>query len=266
MDISFIIVNYNSSQFLEKCLASLKKHALPLEWEVIIVDNDTVPLNSDHAYPNLKIINNTKNEGFGKACNIGAAASSGKVFFFLNPDTEVLTSELAAITKILQNPNIGIVAPLLVTPKGCPQPWRAGYDMTPWEMIRNNVCSGRIKDHWSQKDVTDADWVSGAAIAITKDLFSEIGGFDENFFMYFEDVDLCRRVKKRDRTIAINPQLKVLHIGGQSYPDTEKQKNNYYASQDYYLKKNFGLMQFISIKLLRLMVLTSQRTLRYFFK
>jgi len=95
------------------------------------------------------------------------------------------------------------------------------------------------------------DWVSGGAFAIKKDLFEKIHGFDENFFMYFEDVDLCRRASSVGGKILYLPQFTIRHFGGQSYDDTRKQKVEYYQSQDYYLKKHFSRASAFFIALLR---------------
>ncbi|NTV41378.1 MAG: hypothetical protein HGA61_03845, partial [Candidatus Moranbacteria bacterium] len=99
--------------------------------------------------------------------------------------------------------------------------------------------------------ITNLDWVSGAAFLINADLFKEIGGFDENFFMYFEDVDLCLRLKRLGKKILLLSKSNVLHFGGRSSNNDLEKKRYYYESQDYYFKKHFGIFQAISIKFIR---------------
>ncbi len=251
MKISFILVNYRSRDFLQQCLDSLFEHAPSLSHEIIIVNNDKELLSDFSKNPGLKIIENGKNIGFGRACNLAVQASIGDVLFFLNPDTKILTSDLAAVIEPLNNPAIAITAPLLITNSGTIQPWSAGQEITPWRTLLNNL--GDKQDAFFQKQVvpSEADWVSGGAFAVRKKTFLECGGFDEKFFLYFEDIDLCKRLRSIGKKIAILPSVKVLHFGGKSVLNTKKQKEFYYQSQDYYFKKHFGTVLSLFIKTLR---------------
>ena len=251
MKISFILVNYQSRQFLQQCIKSIYEHAPNVPYEIIIANNDSEPLLNFLEKPGLKILENQSNVGFGQACNLAAKESNGEILFFLNPDTELKTSNVDNITQALADPNLGIVAPVLVMASGMIQPWSAGKEITPWRTLLNNL--GNKQDDFFQKQVvpSEADWVSGGAFAIQKKTFLECGGFDEKFFLYFEDIDLCKRLRSLGKKIAILPSVKVLHLGGQSIPDIKKQKALYYQSQDYYFKKHFGIIASLVIKLLR---------------
>lgn len=252
MDISFVIVNYQSREHLKKCIESLKDNASGFAWEVIIINNDQEELNFSPALEDVKIINHGINDGFSKACNLGAKNSTGEVLFFLNPDTQLLTSNIHAIKTFFSlNTDAGIVAPRLVTTNGAVQRWSTGFEVTLWDIVKNNVGLIASKSLWDASTKTQTDWVSGAALAIKKSVFENINGFDENFFMYFEDVDLCKRVTEMGKKIFILPNIKILHIGGQSTSNTKKQKLDYYTSQDYYFKKHFGKVQLFLLKILR---------------
>ncbi|MDD5397171.1 MAG: glycosyltransferase family 2 protein [Candidatus Moranbacteria bacterium] len=252
MEISFVIVNYQSRDFLQKCLASLRPCLKKKSAEVIIVNNDDAILDYDlFVFPNLKIINNPKNDGFAKACNLGAKAAKGKYLFFLNPDTELKFSNIDEFVLNFNDSNVGMLAPGLLTSEGVPQPWSAGCNINLWDILKNNFGHIASQKIWSSNSASEADWVSGAAFVISKKLFDSCHGFDENFFMYFEDIDLCKRVQQKNKIILRIPQFSVLHHGGQSYTDKKEQKQHYYESQDYYFKKHFGITCSFFLKLLR---------------
>ncbi|EKE19477.1 MAG: hypothetical protein ACD_9C00001G0003 [uncultured bacterium] len=250
MDISFIILNYKSEHFLVKCIESIKKHT-DSSFEIIVVNNDTDPISTILPEENIIIVNNEANVGFSKACNIGADIAKGENFFFLNPDTEIKTGNISDLTSELKNSSVGIVAPQIILPSGEVQPWSVGHEITLWDIIKNNFNLIKSKQLWKKSSLTEVDWVSGAAFAITKKHFGELAGFDESFFMYFEDVDLCKRSRKIGKKILLFPSIRILHIGGQSSKCPLQQKKYYYASQDYYFKKHFGFFQSFTLRFLR---------------
>lgn len=260
MDISIIIPNYQSEHYLARCLASLQKHLMLVSHEIIIINNDPEPITIIAPTENIHILNAEKNNGFAGACNAAASTALGSVLFFLNPDTEIISGNLAELLTSLQDPTVGIVSPQLLTTSQDVQPWSAGYEITLQELLRNKFGLVRSKKLWEKNIQTQPDWTSGAALAIKRELFDKLGGFDENFFMYFEDVDLCKRVKKEGLQIISLPTIQILHIGGQSASSTREQKKCYYDSQDYYFKKHFGTFQLYLLKILRVFFLLLKRT------
>lgn len=256
MDISFIIVNYRSRDFLKPCLESVFKHARDFSFEIIIVNNDETFLEKMSPSANVQIIEHNINKGFAEAANLGAKKASGKILFFLNADTEFLTSNVQEILSAFNyDAMVGAAAPKLVLPDGSPQEWGSGYEITAWDIIKNNFGFIKSKSVWLQDKTAEVDWASGAALAVFKKTFFECGGFDEKFFMYFEDVDLCKRIRGIGKKIILLPHIKVLHIGGQSKSSTKEQKRQYYQSQDYYFRKHFGLFSVYFIKISRSIVL-----------
>jgi N-acetylglucosaminyl-diphospho-decaprenol L-rhamnosyltransferase len=251
MDVSFIIINYRSRDFLKSCLASIFKYAKTVSFEVIVVNNDAAPLEKFTDLANVTIIEHNVNKGFAEAANLGAQKAGGKILFFLNADTKLLDSNLGKLLEIFIDSSVGAAAPKLVLPDGSPQPWSVGREATFWSILQNNLGITRRQKLWLQNEKTAVAWASGAALAIPKDIFDHSRGFDEKFFMYFEDVDLCKRLRNLDKKILLVPDMKVLHIGGQSKSDTQEQKSQYYASQDYYFKKHFGKFSQFLIKFLR---------------
>ena len=251
MDISFIIINYRSREFLGRCVESIFKHAESFSFEIIVVNNDEKPLEKISDSDNIQIIECNVNKGFSQAANLGAKKAIGKILFFLNADTEILNSNIRNIITIFADPDVGVAAPKLVLPNGSFQPWSSGCEITVWDIIRNNLGCIKSKHFWFQEKNSEIAWASGAALAILKEVFDKCAGFDENFFMYFEDVDLCKRIRNAGKKIILLSHVRVLHLGGQSKSSAKEQKVQYYQSQDYYFKKHFGLISVYMIKFLR---------------
>lgn len=253
MDISFIVLNYKSEQYLPGCVQSLEKSVGNLSYEIIIINNDSEQISSITPSDTVKIVNNNTNEGFAKACNQGANIASGNTLFFINPDTEVFFGTFDKLLENFSDESVGIIAPKLLLPSGEVQPWSSGFSVTLLDILRNNFGWIRNKKLWNKDSSVFVDWTSGAAFAINKDLFENVSGFDENFFMYFEDVDLCKRISKLKKKILVSPSMQILHFGGKSYLDKKRQKEEYYASQDYYFKKHFGTVELFLLKSLRML-------------
>lgn len=253
--LSIIIVNFRSLVQLESCLGSLfgKKHLLPETFEVIVVNNDDC---SDFSqvrsqFPLVKIIDHRKNVGFGAGCNLGVKKAQGEWLWFLNPDTTLIDDVRPIFAFCEANPMIGGVSPRLVDDSGKTQEWGLGVEITLLDIILNNLGWIRSKKIWLSKKPISCSWVSGASLTVKKSLFDKLNGFDENFFMYFEDVDLCRRIRKSGQKIFWLPQVSLRHIGGASRESELSQKSQFYQSQTYYFKKHFPSWHFWCLKMMR---------------
>lgn len=251
--ISVIIINFQSKRHLGKCLDSLfQKIFSRIGGEIILVNNDQKENLEEfkRRYENIKIINSGNNVGFGKACNIGAKEANENVLFFLNPDTEIQSESIEAVIYELKH-GTDIIGSSLVGLNNATCQWSAGKKISLYDLARNNLHIPRSRSIWDSRNKVETDWVSAAAFFIKKDVFEKLGGFDEKFFMYFEDIDLCRRAKESDCKIIYFPYFSVFHHGGQSYGDKISQKSHYYASQEYYFKKHCGPFQTMLLKILR---------------
>ncbi len=243
--LSVIIVNYRSGQYLNGCLASLHKYLKNVNFEIIIVNNDEKESleGIKKVYPEIKLINHQKNIGFGAGNNLGVREAGGEIILFLNPDTEILAQNIDDILRrFRKDKKIAVVGPRLVTEKGETQWWCAGKEITFLQIIKNNIGIIECKKIWESREETFCDWISGAAFFIKKDVFENTGGFDEKFFMYFEEVDLCLRVKKINRKILYYPKVSILHKGGKSWKSFWKQKKEFFKSFGRYTKKNWRYM------------------------
>lgn len=219
--ISIIIVTYNSESHISRCLKSLK-NKLKANFEVIIVDNNssdqTIREISKIKEIELKILPQDQNLGFSKANNIGVKESKGSTILFLNPDTEIEKIDSQTIVDYLSNPDIGIIAPKLVMDDGKTQP----------SVMNIPTIMNAILEYWlSQKNkysqyapIEDkpiqVEAVYGAAMFIKRIVYEKIGGFNNKYFLYFEDIDLCRKVNEIGLKIIYYPEFIVKHSVGAS--------------------------------------------------
>ena len=249
--ISIIIVNYKSREYLDECMTSIFNNFGDLGFEIIIINNDRAHIlpKADEVRLGLemandekvKIIEVGKNNGFGTSCNIGAKKSSGDILLLLNPDTKVLSNNVEKLLdEFKKDKNIGIIGSNILEEDEFIQKWSAGKELNIMEIIKNNLGLSKNKKILKNKEQREVDWVTGAAMFIRRDLFLEMGGFDEMFFLYFEDIDLCKRVRESGKKVILFPEFKIKHFGGKSSKDKKKQKREYYKSQDYYFEKWFG--------------------------
>lgn len=247
MELTIQIVNFRSRHYLEKCLFSIAKNLSPsVRAEIIVINNDKAALEM----PSVVEIN--RNVGFGVAHNTGFKKARGKYVLFLNPDTEILSGALERMIGVLEkSPNVGIVGPLLVDPSGEVQPDCFGMSRTPLTIAGKKIFSRKRPGYSKDADVFEVDWVSGGAMAVRRDVFARLGGFDENYFMYFEDVDLCLRAREMGYKVAVNPMARIFHESGKSFESEREKKKHYYTSQDYYLRKHFGSAWAGALRLLR---------------
>jgi GT2 family glycosyltransferase len=246
--ISFIIVNHKSDQFLEKCLKSIRNKFSDSKKEIIVVNNSDY---SSGFSDNLKIIRSS-NFGFGSACNLGAKESLGDILCFLNPDTGIISNDFPKIiSEFENNPKLGIIGPGLVDENGSVQDWSAGKEISLLDIIGNNLGFQRSRKIWTSEKKVECAWVSGACLFIRKELFEKLNGFDEKFFLYFEDIDLCKRALNSDYQVLYYPEFAIKHLGGKSFGSKKEQKKHYYSSQDYYFQKHFGKIRYFLLKIIR---------------
>lgn len=168
---------------------------------------------------------------------------------FLNSDTIIKSDILSPIKQFLNNnKEVGIIGPKLLLEDGSEQERAYGKFPTLFSVVAEKFKNQKIKE----TKPFEVDWVSGAALIIRKDVFYKIKGFDENFFMYFEDIDLCRRAKNLGFKAVVCPAAPIVHLCGKSIKKFNKRKEYYCKSQDYFYKKHYGELKMNLMKLLRL--------------
>jgi GT2 family glycosyltransferase len=256
VNISIIIPNYRSEHYLKTNIASVYDKIGPsnLTFEVIIVNNDKEATLEEirSQFQRVIVVDQGKNIGFGAAINLGVKKAKGKYLFFLNPDCEIISQNIeCVINEFEENLKTGIIGSQLIGSDDEIQEWSAGAEITIINLIRNNIGLSNSRKIWRKKSKVKANWVAGTALFVRKDLFDEIGGFDERFFMYFEDADLCKRARNYGRDVYYLPDFKVRHFGGGSYENKKVQKENYYNSQEQFFKKYYGMPGYLIVKTLR---------------
>lgn len=232
---SVIIVTYNSQEFIGDCIRSVEKAGNALRssikwdgnceiWETIVVDNASTDRTVDvvQKFEGVKLISNRENVGFAAAVNRGVEEANGEWLFLLNPDCVLDEKAFIALLNFVQNcdEKVAVIGMQLLNPDGKLQPSGRRFPKV-WEFVLALLGFHRqMEARWfAGRDfgkVQEVDEVSGAALAIKRKVFEQIGRMDEGFFLFFEELDLCRRVKASGWKVVYLPDVKVRHIWGGS--------------------------------------------------
>ena len=217
--------------FLLRALRSLRQALLYDQSEIIVVDNASMDNSRQRVtgeFPEIKWIDLKSNIGFGKACNVGAKSTGGTYLLFINPDTIVSQNTLSECVRLLrERPEIGLMGPKILNPDGTlqescrrsfPTPAVAFYRLAGLNRIfPNSKRFGQYNLSYLDPELEcEVDAVSGSFMFMPRSLFQDIGGFDEAFFMYGEDLDICYRVKEKGYKVWYNPRTQIIHFKGRS--------------------------------------------------
>ena len=241
MDVSIIIVNYNTKELLLNCLSSVIKETKNINYEIIVVDNNSCDNSVNKIrenFPQVKIIQLSDNIGFGRANNQGIKIANGKYIFCLNPDTLLISNAVKILFDFLeQNQNAGAVGGNLFD-KNMKPAYSFGYgDDIISLFFRKTILKWvyrsefkRIKNYEKNRDKTkiqEVNNVTGADLMIRKSVLDEVGCFNENFFMYFEETELETRIRRAGYKIFFVPESKIIHL-------EDKYRNNKHSSKYFY--------------------------------
>ncbi len=247
--VDIVIVSFNTARLLADLLHSVPADAAGLQCKTIVVDNasnDGTPDIVSREFPDVKLIANTTNVGFGAANNQGFRAGSGRYIVFLNSDTIVPTGTLTELVRFMdERPRAGACSPRLVRPDGHAQPFAFGGDPTPgYLFVRGwaRVFRHRWLHDWETRQIQRVDWVSGACLVARRDALEQIGGFDERYFLYFEDNDLCLRLRRAGWEVWYNPAVTITHLGGASAQQSSSAIRWYDASLRYFYAKHYSAL------------------------
>lgn len=212
--VSIIILSFNTRNLLNSCLHSLFSTLKGKDFEVIVVDNassdDSVEMVKKD-FPKVQLVENKENVGFAKGINIGAGVAQGEYLLFLNSDTEVKNTILDLKNNLDTHTKAAVIGGLLVNNDGTPQrSYGKFYDLL---AVANMLFRGDRGEIKKTTQIRQVDWVSGGFMLVRKKVFEELHGFDEHFFMYIEDMELCYRVKKAGYSVLFDPTVTVTHIG-----------------------------------------------------
>lgn len=255
MDLSIVVVTYNVRDLLQRCLESLSGGAPDRSLEVLVVDNgsnDGTDEMMRRDFPEVVFIRNQTNRGFTAANNQATARARGKAVLYLNPDTEVTPGALEAMLSYLEaNPDVGVVGPWLTYPNGQTQPSRRRFPTPLTAMVESTLvqrwwprCPAVARYFVTDRPATEAqnvDWLVGACLLVRREVVDAVDGFDERFFMYSEELDLCLRIRQRGWRVAYLPEARVIHHEGRSSEQNlARRSQNFNESKCRYFEKHFG--------------------------
>jgi GT2 family glycosyltransferase len=254
MKLSIIIVNHRGWKRLRTCLESLRLlKAAPFSWEVIVVDNQSADDQLQKfidAFPEFYFVENSGNFGFANGCNLGAKRSTGEYVLFLNPDTVVTLEALQGLLRNAQDhPEFTIISCSQVTDQGKDdRPYGlflaprtlTSFIRTFYKLTHRNLATTTLK---SGDQVIFPDWVSGSVMLMSRMKFNQLGGWSEDFWMYYEDTDLCKRVWEMGGRVALISNLQIIHNhGGASRINMDIKaltKSEVIISRHLYIHKHF---------------------------
>lgn len=268
MDVSIIIVNYHTSKLINNCIESIFKFTKEISYEVIIVDNGSEDLSRAIKWsddPRINLVQLSENIGFGKANNAGVRIARGRNLFLLNPDTLLLNNAIKILSDFIdQHDNCGVCGGNLYDENLLPiHSFRRCFPSILWELnelsnykLERLIFGKNAQFNYSEKPLEVA-YITGADLMITKSLFHRLTGFAEEFFMYYEETDLCKRVRNNKYVIMSVPAAKIQHLEGKSYNGENKNVSfNYFRWNSiftsmiiYYRKHHNRVYTYLSFKI-----------------
>lgn len=249
---SVVIVNWKSIEILTQCIESIKKNT-SVTHEIIVIDNNSGDdeQNDLAKLEGIKTILNKDNKGFGAACNQGFRIAQGRYVFILNPDTFLVSSAIDTLVEYLEkNSHVHAAAPKLIYGEDKTHHPSIKYFVSPLEhFVYLLPLIGKLRKFWENKIINPdktqcVDCVWGAAIMLRQEVLETIGYFDERFFMYSEELDLCRRMAARGMKLIYYPDALVAHYGGRSQAKSSTSKERLlWTSKFKYFEKHYSRQQ-----------------------
>lgn len=255
MQLSIIIVNYNSRSLIEQCLVSINNAAAGINTEIIVIDNNSSDGSKEwlpQNFPGVRYIFNDMNAGFAKASNQGFKISSGSYILFLNPDTILTKTCLKdCISFFESHTDAGAIGVRMLNQKGnflkeskrgLPSPAASFYKLFGLTAIfpGSKTFAKYYQGHLPETENNPVDVLSGAFIMIKKAVFEKVNGFDETFFMYGEDIDISLRITKAGFKNYYLGKISITHLKGGSTRYDQDHIRHFYGAMDLFVKKHYG--------------------------
>jgi len=270
IDISIIIINYNVKEFLLNLLASIGKAVKNISTEIIIVDNASDDGSIEilrEKFPNIKLIANKENVGFGVANNQALESAKGKYFLLINPDAIVKEDTLKKMLEFFdKTPQVGIAGCKVLNPDGSlqfacrrsfPGPWTSFTKIMGLSKLfpKSRLFARYNLTYLDENQTYEVDAVSGAFMMMRKEVYKKIGGFDEQFFMYGEDLDLCYRAQKSGFKVFYVHNTEIIHYKGESTKRSSLDETKiFYDAMHLFVRKHFS-SSFIVESILQIAIL-----------
>lgn len=260
MQLSVIILNYNVRYFLELCVLSVQNAIQNLDAEIIVIDNnsqDDSCAMMKRRFPNVKLIENNENSGFPKGNNIGVSKAQGEYICILNPDTVVAEDTFTKVLAFVKKQkDLGIVGVKLIdgtgnflpeSKRGIPTPFVAFTKITGLYKIFPKTFGKYYAQHLSENETGKVDILVGAFMLMKRDLYNEIGGFDENCFMYSDDIDLSYMALKKGKSNYYFHETSVIHYKGESTIKDGTYMKRFQEAMNFFYKKHFRVSFLFSV-------------------
>ena len=260
MQLSIIILNYNVRYFLELCVLSVQNAIQNSDAEIIVIDNNSQDDSCEmmkKRFPNIKLIENKENSGFPKGNNIGVAAAKGEYICILNPDTVVAEDTFSKVLAFAKKQKeLGIVGVKLIdgtgnflpeSKRGIPTPLVAFTKIMGLYKILPKTFGEYYAQHLSENQTGKVDILVGAFMLMKRDLYLEIGGFDENCFMYSDDIDLSYMALKKGKTNYYFHETSVIHYKGESTVKDETYMKRFQEAMNFFYQKHFQVSLLFSV-------------------
>ncbi len=246
MILSVIILVYHDEEYLKKCVSSLRESAkeAKVKLQIIIVVNDNKLKRSNFIFPdNCTIIFNKQNLGFGKSINLASKKAKGEWLGIINIDTVTKKSSLRELHKHINDRTVGIIAPKLLNPDGSlqfsiqdyPSLWNLFKEQSYLYKILPSIFTSKRINRSQYKYTHEVEIIEAVYILVKRELFKKVNGFDESYFIYFDDYNFCMKVKNRQFKIILEPESEVIHFGHKSFGGVIR--------GDYYLKSLYKFLE-----------------------
>ncbi len=253
MDLSIIIVNWNTKNFLLQCLESVYSMLKGIEMEVFVVDNGSIDgsvVAAKERFPEVKFIQNEMNLGFARANNQALHHAKGKYLLLLNPDTQVKEGAIERLISFMDaHPEAGGAGAQLLNADGSKQNSIANFPSLATELLNKSLLRFLFPEAFPGKgrdylEPIEVDSVIGACMIVRRDAIEQVGLLDEDYFLFLEETDWCYRMKRAGWKIYHVPQAEIYHFQGKGAErEKERARAEYYRSRYHFFKKNRGSLQ-----------------------
>lgn len=244
MNIGAVIVAHNSKEYIHACIASIVSEGIE---KIVVVDSASTDGTILQVHPLVHTISLLENKGFAVAANSGAKLMNTDYVLFINPDAYLQKGALKYVQDTLNHiPNIGALGMALEDVHHVPEKQSFGIEPRLRNLFLRKVSNSKLLHVPFQ-----VDWVSGGAMVVNHELFSRLGGFDERFFLYWEDVDLCKQIREVGYTVWVDPRAHVAHIRGASQANQGQKTHMYDVSADRYYTKHYPPSIWITQRIFR---------------
>ncbi|MEX2007355.1 MAG: glycosyltransferase family 2 protein [Candidatus Levyibacteriota bacterium] len=254
-DISLIILTYNSQNYIGRLLKSLGakyRHEIDNgKLEIIVVDNNSSDktLSVVKDFEEVRVVENGDNFGFAKGINLGSKKAKGRYLLFVNPDSEFLSGDVFSFVQKFKDEKVAVVGGKILHTNGKKE-LSAGKFYNFWRVLLLSLgLEENLRVRFSGEKDKFVDFVSGGFMMVRRDVWEKLGGFDEKFFMYLEDMEFCYRVKKHKLKVMFSPAATIQHVG-QASSDRSFAIANIYKGLLYFHKKHKGRFSYSFTKIL----------------